>query len=131
MEQSERDSVEGFGATLRRLRERRGLSQSALARTVGLSASTVNMLEAEVRNSSRETALALAQALDLNLVETDDLLLAGTHLPTAYARLDRAGRALLRDLTVLLTEPGVSPARRDQFSQLVRLALGLCRTTDG
>jgi transcriptional regulator with XRE-family HTH domain len=131
MEQPERDSSEGFGALLRRLRERRGLSQSALARSVGLSASTVNMLEAEVRNSSRETALALAQALDLDPVDTDDLLLAGTHLPSSYARLDPAGRALVRDVTSLLTDPEVSDARRGRFTQLVQLALGLCRTTAG
>ena len=119
-----------FGATLRRLRERRGLSQSGLARSIGLSSSTVNMLESEARHPSRETVLALARALELDPAETDDLLVAGIHLPTAYVRLDPEGLALLRAVAVTLTDDGVPEARRRQLVQLVELALQLCRATD-
>jgi transcriptional regulator with XRE-family HTH domain len=121
---------ETFGTMLRRLRERRGLTQSALARAVGLSSSTVNMLEAGVRHSSRESALALAVALELDPVETDGLLLAGVHLPTSYFRLGPADQALLQAITTLLTDTTVPETRRDRFSRLVGLALDLCRVSD-
>lgn len=123
-------SDDRFGALLRRLREQRGLSQSALARAVGVSASTVNMLEAGQRRPGRETALGLARALDLDPVETDDLLVAGTHLPTVYARLASDDLALVRSITTLLADERVPRSRREAFARLVQLALGLCRASD-
>ncbi|MBC2644374.1 MULTISPECIES: short-chain fatty acyl-CoA regulator family protein [unclassified Rhodococcus (in: high G+C Gram-positive bacteria)] len=68
------------GARLRRLREERGLTQSALAKTLGLSTSYFNQLENDQRPLTVQVLLKLNSELDLDMgffaADTDARLLA-------------------------------------------------------
>ncbi|MGW4336459.1 short-chain fatty acyl-CoA regulator family protein [Rhodococcus koreensis] len=68
------------GGRLRRLREERGLTQSALAKTLGLSTSYVNQLENDQRPLTVQVLLRLNSELDLDMsffaADTDARLLA-------------------------------------------------------
>lgn len=57
----------GFGKRLRALRGREGLSQSAMATRLGISASYLNLIEHDRRPISANLLLALAQRFDLDL----------------------------------------------------------------
>ena len=52
---------------LAEIREIRGMSQSALARKTGLTATTIWRLEREYANARVDTALKLAKALDVSI----------------------------------------------------------------
>lgn len=65
-----------FGATLRRLREDRGFSQSRLAERARLDHSYVSRMEAGDRKPSRGTVNDLAAALACTEAEQDVLLMA-------------------------------------------------------
>jgi XRE family transcriptional regulator, fatty acid utilization regulator len=58
-----------LGVRVRRLREERGLTQRALARTLGLSPSYINQLESNQRPVTAAVLLKLADALDIDLTE--------------------------------------------------------------
>jgi XRE family transcriptional regulator, fatty acid utilization regulator len=58
-----------LGVRLRRLREERGLTQRALARTLDISPSYVNQLESNQRPVTAAVLLKLADALDIDLTE--------------------------------------------------------------
>lgn len=62
-----------FGENLRRARERRHLTQLALARAVGLSKSGLSLIERGVHETTIDTMLALARALEVS----PDLFLSG------------------------------------------------------
>ena len=113
------------GARLRRLREERGLTQVALARALGLSASYVNQLENDQRPITVPVLLALTERFDLPphyfSSDTDARLVAdlsdvftataaegavsGTQIEELVARMPEVGRSLvavhrrLRDAT--------------------------------
>lgn len=71
------------GARLRRLREERGLTQTSLANTLGLSVSYVNQLENDHRPLTVPVLLRLNTAFDLDVAffaaDTDARLLADLH----------------------------------------------------
>jgi transcriptional regulator with XRE-family HTH domain len=69
------DLLKSFSGRLRKLRERRGLSQQELADMVGIHLSQLGRLERGVSTPSAETVLALAHALRA----TTDALLRGDH----------------------------------------------------
>ena len=83
-----------FGRLLRAYRRREGLSQTALATRAQLGNSHVSRLESGDRQPSRDTVLALAQALRLNDQQYDRLLVAAGLAPT-WAR-DARTRRLVR-----------------------------------
>ncbi len=56
-----------IGSGLRRLREERGLSKRALSRSAGLTLRAVTLLEADAREPSASTLLALARALGVSV----------------------------------------------------------------
>lgn len=58
-----------FGAHLRSLRKRRGLSQQALADEADISWPTVQRVEAGTQSATLEVLGALAQALEMSLSE--------------------------------------------------------------
>jgi XRE family transcriptional regulator, fatty acid utilization regulator len=62
-------SRERLGVRIRRLREERGLTQRALARTMGISPSYVNQLESNQRPVTAAVLLKLAGALGVDLAE--------------------------------------------------------------
>ena len=65
-----------FGNLLRKAREKAGLSRHELAQRVGLDASHIFRIEAGGRRPSRESALALADALGLDDLAVGPWLLA-------------------------------------------------------
>lgn len=71
----------GFAVRLREWRERRGLSQLALALAADVSQRHVSFLELGRNAPSREMVLRLAAALDLPLREQNALLLAAGYAP--------------------------------------------------
>lgn len=61
------ENPETFGARLSRLREDAGLSQSALARRIGVSQSAVSQMEAGDRSPSYGMLVQLAEALGVTM----------------------------------------------------------------
>ena len=59
-----------FGANVRRLRLKKGLSQAALARRAGLSANYIGTLERGIQNPSLKTLERLAKGLGCQMSET-------------------------------------------------------------
>lgn len=57
----------GLGEQIKRLRERRGLTQAALAARVGMSTVFIRKLEAGERLASMDTLQKLAEALDASV----------------------------------------------------------------
>ncbi|AXK87709.1 hypothetical protein SAMN05421776_11550 [Nocardia farcinica] len=92
------------GARLRALRDQRGLSQTALAKLLGLSVSYVNQLENDQRPLTVQVLLKLNAAFDLDMgffaTDTDARLLADLH-EVFIEDPDAAGisNAELEDLT--------------------------------
>lgn len=77
-----------FAQRLRALRERRGLSQNALASRMGTDASMVLRVERGERTPrERGWIEAAAGALELTEDEADDLLLLAGHVPSAMYTL--------------------------------------------
>jgi len=87
------------GVLIREWRERRRLSQLALAGLAGTSTRHLSYVETGRSTPSRDMVLRLAEALEVPLRETNRMLL-GAGLAPAYpdARVDRAARAALLDL---------------------------------
>ncbi|HDR9034163.1 TPA: helix-turn-helix transcriptional regulator [Burkholderia vietnamiensis] len=69
-----------FAATLRKLRNERGMSQYTLAKVTDLDRTYISLLERGLRSPSLDTMLALAKGLNVSLVEiaasVESLLLA-------------------------------------------------------
>jgi transcriptional regulator with XRE-family HTH domain len=112
-----------IAASLRRERERLGLSLTELARRAGVAKSTLSQLESGAGNPSIETLWALAVALDVPFSKlVDPVAAAPVHVIRAGERVvipsDRAPFACTliaacppgarRDLHVVTGEPGVS-----------------------
>ncbi|MGI5242557.1 helix-turn-helix domain-containing protein [Dactylosporangium sp. CA-139066] len=91
------------GERLRRLRESRGVSLSALARAAGIGKATLSGLEHGTRNPTLETLYAVAGALGVPLTA---LVLAPGDPPGAAA--DVRGAAVTATLLEVLTEPGAT-----------------------
>src|SRR5262245_21849338 len=70
-----------FGELLRDWRERRGMTQLALALRAGVSARHVSFLETGRARPSREMVLTLAEHLDIPLRARNTLLLAAAFAP--------------------------------------------------
>ncbi|MEA2276811.1 MAG: hypothetical protein QOC78_1771 [Solirubrobacteraceae bacterium] len=60
---------EAFGAAVRELRERRGISQRALAELLGSSQPTLSALEHGQRNPGLDAIFRLCESLDVSFVE--------------------------------------------------------------
>ncbi|MCD2112047.1 helix-turn-helix transcriptional regulator [Rhodococcus rhodochrous] len=69
------------GALLRAWRERRGLSQLALAHTAGISSRHLSFVETGRSRPSRATVLKLSDRLDIPLRERNTILVAAGHAP--------------------------------------------------
>jgi len=64
-----RDTVPGFGARLKQLREGAGLTIRALADKTGTHYTTIGKLETDERSVSLRLAVVLAEALGVNVSE--------------------------------------------------------------
>ena len=109
-----------IAASLRRERERHGISLTELARRANLAKSTLSQLEAGVGNPSIETVWALAVALDIpfsTLVDPpqepvyviragEGNVLRSDHAPFEAVLLSACPPGARRDLHVMTAEPG-------------------------
>lgn len=78
-------SQETFAARLRRIREKRELSQSDLARRAGMQPSAVAHFEADRRKPSFDNVRELAKALEVSA----DVLFGTTQATTAFRDEDK------------------------------------------
>jgi len=83
-------AVSPFGARLRQWRQHRGLTQLALATTVGSTPRHLSFLETGRSRPSRQMVLRLGDALDVPLRERNQLLHAAG-LAAAYPQADLSG----------------------------------------
>ncbi|MBA3908171.1 MAG: helix-turn-helix transcriptional regulator [Pseudonocardiales bacterium] len=109
-----------IAASLRRERERHGISLAELARRANLAKSTLSQLESGIGNPSIETVWALAVALDVPFSKLVDppqepmqVIRAGEgnvmrsdHAPFAVTLLSACPPGARRDLHILTAEPG-------------------------
>jgi transcriptional regulator with XRE-family HTH domain len=109
---------ESFGVMLRTLREKAGLSQSALARQAGLDPSFVNRLESGRRGVERPVADALVAAMQLPARAADRLLAAGGFLPPSLTKVG-LDNPTLQLVVEFLTEESLSTAERAAFHRAV------------
>ena len=115
---SDAGGSDSFGIMLRALRERAGLSQSALARQAGLDPSFINRLESGRRGAERPVADALVAALQLPAREADRLLAAGGFLPPSLARVG-LDDPTLQLIVETLSDETLSPTDRAAFHRAV------------
>ena len=106
---------------LRSLRETAGLTQSGLARAVGVNSGYISRLEAGERSAPGvDLVRALADALGLAPAERDRLLAAAGYLPSSLAQLD-PGDPTLALVVRILGDEAIPPAERDEFRTIIRL----------
>lgn len=100
-------TITPLGTMLRRWRQRAGLSQNRLAELVEVNVACVNRLESGKQEFVRRvTVTAMAKAIGLDPLETDELLIASDHCPELIAQMPsaqfRALAARLRNTAALL-----------------------------
>lgn len=112
--------IEAIAASVRRERERHGISLTELARRANVAKSTLSQLEAGGGNPGIETLWALAVALDVpfsRLVEPAEepvqviragqgAVIRAEHAPFGAALLSACPPGARRDLHVMTAEPG-------------------------
>ncbi len=112
-----------FGAVLRALRLRAGLSLNELARRADVDVAYVHRIEALGERQvvpRRPIVEALAHALSLAETERDDLLARAGYVPAAVASLGGWDATLAQVATVLLDDD-LSPADKAEYREVVRL----------
>jgi UTP--glucose-1-phosphate uridylyltransferase len=120
-----------FGQLLQQLRKRKGLSRSALAERVGLDASHIYRIETGDRQPSRESALALAEALETDEEPANKLLIAAGYAPVPTLKLARAAVRLRGGGRRETAEASSSPHWDAARWALALEALGLQEVTIG
>jgi transcriptional regulator with XRE-family HTH domain len=114
--------LEAIAASLRRERERHGISLAELARRAGVAKSTLSQLESGVGNPSVETLWALAVALDVpfsRLVDPpgapiqviragEGLVIRSEEAPFSATMLTACPPGARRDLHLMTAEPGAA-----------------------
>jgi transcriptional regulator with XRE-family HTH domain len=125
------DGIHPFGALLRSLRVRMGLSQNQLARQAGVDPAYVNRLERASPSSSslpsRKVVLALAETLEAGPVDVERLLVAAGLCPEAIVRLG-GWDASLGDIADVLADSRLSHDDRAELRELLRIVAGRWRT---
>ncbi len=118
-----------IASSLRRERERHGISLAELARRAGIAKSTLSQLEAGTGNPGVETLWALAVALDVpfsRIVDPqvepvhvvragDGMAIRAENSPFAAALLSACPPGARRDLHLMSAEPG---AAREAYSHI-------------
>jgi transcriptional regulator with XRE-family HTH domain len=79
-----RRRVDWYGPRLRELRERTNVTQAELGKRVNLAGSQINKLETNVNQPTLATALAIADALEVSIME---------FLPSTHAKRVRTPHA--------------------------------------
>jgi transcriptional regulator with XRE-family HTH domain len=109
-----------FGATLKRFREARRVSQSKLAERAGFDHSYVSRLESGARTPTRDAVEQLSKALELEGVQQDELLASAGFLPREVSSL-LSGEPEITEVLGLLQNAHVPEAYRDSMRQVLRL----------
>jgi transcriptional regulator with XRE-family HTH domain len=113
-----------FGALLRSLRVRIGLSQNQLARRAGVDPAYVNRLERASSTStslpSRKVVLALADSVEAGPVDVERLLVAAGLCPESIVRLGGWDQSL-GDIAAVLADARLSTDDRAELRQLLRI----------
>jgi len=122
-----------FPRLLRHVRIARGLSQSQLARAIGVDHSTISRFERGERRPRRLTVLKLARALDLDRATRLRLLASAGYAPVSLELDDDLD--VVWDLASLLAEARLSRETRDRVVARLRetasaLRLELERSAD-
>ena len=123
--------VHPFGALLRSLRVRIGLSQNQLARRAGVDPAYVNRLERAAATSSslpsRKVVLALAEAVEAGPVDVERLLVAAGLCPEAIVRLG-GWDSSLGAIADVLADSRLSNDDRAELRELLRIVAARWRS---
>lgn len=109
-----------FGAMLRSLRERQGVSQSKLAERAEFDHSYVSRLESGARMPAREAVDRLGEALNLEQQQLDSLLAAAGFLPRDVSSL-LSSEPVIGEVLDLLQDEAVPSEYRDNMREVLRL----------
>ena len=111
-----------FGALLRALRERQGVSQSKLAERADFDHSYVSRLESGARMPARDAVDRLGEALELDRPQMDSLLAAAGFLPRDVTSLLSSEPVIGEVLDLLQSEQVPTEFRENMREQLRLLA---------
>lgn len=109
-----------FGALLRSLRERQGVSQSKLAEKAEFDHSYVSRLESGARMPAREAVDRLGEALNLERAQLDALLAAAGFLPRDVTSL-LSNEPVIGEVLDLLQDEAVPTEYRESVRAMLRL----------
>jgi transcriptional regulator with XRE-family HTH domain len=109
-----------FGALLRSLRERQGVSQSKLAERAEFDHSYVSRLESGARMPAREAVDRLGEALNLEQQQLDSLLAAAGFLPRDVSSL-LSSEPVIGEVLDLLQDEAVPTEYRENMREVLRL----------
>lgn len=103
-------------------RERAGMTQNGLARSIGVNPAYINRLEKWGKGANnRELIEQVAAALGLSSLETDDLLAAGGHLPVVFTKLGAGDETLLL-VADILSDDSITARDKRVFRLHIKLA---------
>lgn len=109
-----------FGATLKRYREARRVSQSKLAERAGFDHSYVSRLESGARTPTRDAVQQLAEALGLERQQQDELLASAGFLPQEVSSL-LSGEPEITEVLALLQSSSMPEDYRQTMRQVLRV----------
>lgn len=109
-----------FGATLKRYREARRVSQSKLAEKAGFDHSYVSRLESGARTPTRDAVQQLADALGLERMQQDELLASAGFLPQEISSL-LSSEPEITEVLALLQSNSMPEDYRQTMRQVLRV----------
>lgn len=109
-----------FGALLKNLREKNGVSQSKLAERADFDHSYVSRLESGARMPTREAVDRLGEALRLEQQQLDSLLAAAGFLPRDVSSL-LSNEPVIGEVLDFLQDEDVPSEFRDNMRQVLQL----------
>lgn len=109
-----------FGATLKRYREVSRVSQSKLAERAGFDHSYVSRLESGARTPTRDAVQQLADALELERLQQDELLASAGFLPQEVSSL-LSSEPEITDVLALLQNSSMPDDYRQTMRQVLRV----------
>lgn len=109
-----------FGATLKRYREARRVSQSKLAERAGFDHSYVSRLESGARTPTRDAVQQLAEALGLERQQQDELLASAGFLPQEVSSL-LSSEPEITEVLALLQSSSMPEDYRQTMRQVLRV----------
>lgn len=109
-----------FGATLKRYREARRVSQSKLAERAGFDHSYVSRLESGARTPTRDAVQQLAEALGLERLQQDELLASAGFLPQEVSSL-LSSEPEITEVLALLQSSSMPEDYRQTMRQVLRV----------